>query len=121
MERRAALARAIVMDPAVLLYDEPFVVLDPIPLSVIVPLSKQRKQGLSNPFVKVWHGVQELATIADQSYLISGCCVDAAGPPQELTKRESETVHQFMTGSAEGPMKFHYPAPDYASQLLGAD
>jgi phospholipid/cholesterol/gamma-HCH transport system ATP-binding protein len=121
MARRVALARAIVMDPEVLLYDEPFVGLDPISLGVILRLIKQMNQALGITSVVVSHDVQELATIADQSYLISGGCVVAAGAPQELAQSDSETVHQFMTGSAEGPVKFHYPAPDYASQLLGAD
>jgi phospholipid/cholesterol/gamma-HCH transport system ATP-binding protein len=121
MARRVALARAIVMDPEVLLYDEPFVGLDPISLGVILRLIKQMNQALGITSVVVSHDVQELATIADQSYLLSGGRVVAAGTPQELVKSDSETVHQFMTGSAEGPVKFHYPAPDYASQLLGAD
>ena len=121
MARRVALARAIVMDPELLIYDEPFVGLDPISLGVILRLIKQMNEALGITSVVVSHDVQELATIADQSYLLSGGTVVAAGTPQELAKSDSETVHQFMTGSAEGPVKFHYPAPDYASQLLGAD
>jgi phospholipid/cholesterol/gamma-HCH transport system ATP-binding protein len=121
MARRVALARAIVMDPEVLLYDEPFVGLDPISLGMILRLIKHMNQALGITSIVVSHDVQELATIADQSYLLSGGTVVAAGTPQELAQSDSETVHQFMTGSAEGPVKFHYPAPDYASQLLGAD
>jgi phospholipid/cholesterol/gamma-HCH transport system ATP-binding protein len=121
MARRVALARAIVMDPEVLLYDEPFVGLDPISLGVILRLIKQMNQALGITSIVVSHDVQELATIADQSYLLSGGCVVASGTPQELAHSDSETVRQFMTGSAEGPVKFHYPAPDYASQLLGAN
>ena len=119
MARRVALARAIVMDPEVLLYDEPFVGLDPISLGVILRLIKHMNQALGITSVVVSHDVQELATIADQSYLLSGGCVVASGTPRELASSDAETVHQFMTGSAEGPVKFHYPAPDYASQLLG--
>ena len=121
MARRVALARAIVMDPEVLLYDEPFVGLDPISLGVILRLIKHMNQALGITSIVVSHDVQELATIADQSYLLSGGAVVAAGTPQELARSDSETVHQFMTGSEEGPVRFHYPAPDYASQLLGAD
>ncbi|MGH8298516.1 MAG: ABC transporter ATP-binding protein [Steroidobacteraceae bacterium] len=121
MARRVALARAIVMDPEVLLYDEPFVGLDPISLGVILRLIKQMNQALGITSIVVSHDVRELATIADQSYLISGGSVVAAGTPQELAGSDSETVRQFMTGSEEGPVRFHYPAPDYASQLLGAD
>lgn len=119
MARRVALARAIVMDPEVLLYDEPFVGLDPISLGVILRLIKHMNQTLGITSVVVSHDVQELATIADQSYLLSGGCVVASGTPRELANSDAETVRQFMTGSAEGPVKFHYPAPDYASQLLG--
>ncbi|HEY6516253.1 MAG TPA: ABC transporter ATP-binding protein [Steroidobacteraceae bacterium] len=120
MARRVALARAIVMDPEVLLYDEPFVGLDPISLGVILRLIKHMNQALGITSIVVSHDVQELATIADQSYLLSGGSVVASGTPQELAQSDSETVHQFMTGSAEGPVKFHYPAPDYAGELLGA-
>jgi phospholipid/cholesterol/gamma-HCH transport system ATP-binding protein len=121
MARRVALARAIVMDPEVLLYDEPFVGLDPISLGVILRLIKQMNKVLGITSIVVSHDVQELATIADQSYLLSGGCVVASGTPQELARSDSETVHQFMTGSEEGPVQFHYPAPDYASQLLGSE
>ena len=120
MARRVALARAIVMDPEVLLYDEPFVGLDPISLGVILRLIKHMNQALGITSIVVSHDVQELATIADQSYLLSGGSVVASGTPQELAQSDSETVHQFMTGSADGPVKFHYPAPDYAGELLGA-
>jgi phospholipid/cholesterol/gamma-HCH transport system ATP-binding protein len=121
MARRVALARAIVMDPEVLLYDEPFVGLDPISLGVILRLIKQMNQALGITSIVVSHDVQELASIADQSYLLSGGRVVASGTPDELARSDSETVQQFMTGSADGPVKFHYPAPDYATQLLGAN
>jgi len=121
MARRVALARAIVMDPEVLLYDEPFVGLDPISLGVILRLIKHMNQALGITSVVVSHDVQELATIADQSYLLSGGSVVASGTPKELAGSDSATVRQFMTGSEEGPVRFHYPAPDYASQLLGVE
>lgn len=121
MARRVALARAIVMDPEVLLYDEPFVGLDPISLGVILRLIKQMNKVLGITSIVVSHDVQELTSIADQIYLLSGGCVVASGTPQELARSDSETVHQFMTGSEEGPVRFHYPAPDYASQLLGSE
>jgi len=121
MARRVALARAIVMDPEVLLYDEPFVGLDPISMGVILRLIKQMNKVLGITSIVVSHDVKELATIADQSYLLSGGRVVASGTPQELARSDSETVRQFMTGSEEGPVRFHYPAPDYASQLLGSE
>jgi phospholipid/cholesterol/gamma-HCH transport system ATP-binding protein len=121
MSRRVALARAIVMDPEILIYDEPFVGLDPISLGVILRLIKQMSEALGITSVVVSHDVQELATIADDSYLLSGGKVVASGTPDELAKSKLEVVHQFMTGAADGPVKFHYPAPDYATQLLDAD
>jgi phospholipid/cholesterol/gamma-HCH transport system ATP-binding protein len=78
-------------------------------------------QALGITSVVVSHDVQELATIADDSYLISEGRVAAAGTPAELKASDSAAVRQFMTGSAEGPVPFHYPAPDYATQLLEAD
>jgi phospholipid/cholesterol/gamma-HCH transport system ATP-binding protein len=121
MARRVALARAIVMDPEILLYDEPFVGLDPISLGFILRLIKHMNQALGITSVVVSHDVQELATIADDSYLISEGRVAAAGTPAELKASDSAAVRQFMTGSADGPVPFHYPAPDYATQLLEAD
>jgi phospholipid/cholesterol/gamma-HCH transport system ATP-binding protein len=121
MARRVALARAIVMDPEVLIYDEPFVGLDPISLGVILRLIRQMNQALGITSVVVSHDVQELASIADDSYLLSSGRVAAAGAPAQLRASDSAAVRQFMTGSADGPVPFHYPAPDYATQLLAAD
>lgn len=121
MARRVALARAIVMDPEILLYDEPFVGLDPISLGVILRLIKHMNEALGITSVVVSHDVQELASIADDSYLISAGRVAAAGTPAQLRASNSAAVRQFMTGSADGPVPFHYPAPDYDTQLLEAD
>ncbi len=118
MARRVALARAIVMDPEVLIYDEPFVGLDPISLGVILRLIKHMNAALGLTSIVVSHDVQELSTIADDSYLLSGGRVAAAGGPDELRRSDSPAVRQFMTGGAEGPVAFHYPAPDYLTQLL---
>ncbi len=118
MARRVALARAIVMDPEILIYDEPFVGLDPISMGVIQRLIKQMNEALGITSVVVSHDVHELATIADHSYLLSGGRVVASGTPEELERSDQEVVHQFMTGEADGPVPFHYPAPDYAQQLL---
>ena len=121
MARRVALARAIVMDPEVLIYDEPFVGLDPISLGVILRLIKQMNQVLGLTSIIVSHDVRELSTIADDSYLLSGGRIAAAGTPAQLRASDSAAVRQFMTGSAEGPVAFHYPAPDYAAQLFGTE
>jgi phospholipid/cholesterol/gamma-HCH transport system ATP-binding protein len=118
MARRIALARAIVMDPEVLMYDEPFVGLDPISLGVILRLIKQMNTALGITSIVVSHDVQELATIADESYLLLDGRIAAAGTPEQLRTSLSPAVHQFMTGGAEGPVAFNYPAPDYATQLL---
>lgn len=118
MARRVALARAIVMDPEILIYDEPFAGLDPISLGMILRLIKQLNEALGITSVVVSHDVQELASITDDSYLLSGGRVVASGTPQELAGSDSEVVRQFMTGAADGPVPFHYPAPDYAEQLL---
>jgi phospholipid/cholesterol/gamma-HCH transport system ATP-binding protein len=121
MARRVALARAIVMDPEVLVYDEPFVGLDPISLGVIQRLIKHMNAALGITSIVVSHDVQELASIADDSYLLSAGRIAASGTPEELRASNSAAVRQFMTGAAEGPVAFHYPAPDYATQLLAAD
>jgi len=118
MARRVALARAIVMDPEVLIYDEPFAGLDPISLGVILRLIRQMNAALGLTSIVVSHDVQELATIADYSYLLSGGRITAAGTPAQLRASDAPAVRQFMTGESEGPVAFHYPAPDYAAQLL---
>ncbi len=118
MARRVALARAIVMDPEILIYDEPFVGLDPISMGVIQRLIKQMNTALGLTSIVVSHDVHELSAIADDSYLLEAARVAASGTPRELLESPSPAVQQFMTGSAEGPVRFHYPAPDYTSQLL---
>ena len=121
MARRVALARAIVMDPEVLIYDEPFVGLDPISLGVILRLIKQMNQALGITSIVVSHDVQELSSIADDSYLLSGGKVAAAGTPAQLRDSSAPVVRQFMTGSPDGPVEFNYPAQDYLTQLLSPE
>jgi phospholipid/cholesterol/gamma-HCH transport system ATP-binding protein len=121
MARRVALARAIVMDPEMLIYDEPFVGLDPISLGVIQRLIKHMNEALGITSIVVSHDVQELAAIADDSYLLSAGRIAASGTPAQLRASDSAAVRQFMTGAAEGPVAFHYPAPDYATELFAAD
>jgi phospholipid/cholesterol/gamma-HCH transport system ATP-binding protein len=118
MARRVALARAIVMDPEILIYDEPFVGLDPISMGVICRLIKQMNEALGITSIVVSHDVQELATIAHDSFLLSGGRVVASGTPEELNRSEIPEVRQFMGGQADGPVAFHYPAPDYRAELL---
>jgi phospholipid/cholesterol/gamma-HCH transport system ATP-binding protein len=119
MARRVALARAVVMDPDILIYDEPFVGLDPISMGVICRLIKQLNDALGITSIVVSHDVQELSSIAHESFLLSQGKVVASGTPDELSRSEVPEVRQFMGGLDDGPVPFHYPAPDYAADLLG--
>jgi phospholipid/cholesterol/gamma-HCH transport system ATP-binding protein len=121
MARRVALARAIAMDPKIIFYDEPFVGLDPISMGVIVRLIRVLNDSLGLTSIIVSHDVEEVNAVSDQSYLISNGKVVAYGTPQELEHNKSAWVRQFMKGLADGPVPFHYPAPDYAKQLLGEE
>ena len=118
MNRRVALARAIVMDPEILIYDEPFVGLDPISMGVILRLIRRLNDTLGLTSIVVSHDVQEISTVADNVFLLSGGKVVANGTPQELRSYPSEIVRQFVGGLADGPVPFHYPAPDYFGELL---
>jgi phospholipid/cholesterol/gamma-HCH transport system ATP-binding protein len=121
MARRVALARAMAMDPEVLIYDEPFTGLDPISMGMIVRLVRQMNFALGITSIVVSHDVEELSILADASYIIAGGKVAASGSFVELKDHESEIVHQFINGLADGPVAFHYPAPDYYEQLLAGD
>jgi phospholipid/cholesterol/gamma-HCH transport system ATP-binding protein len=121
MARRVALARAMVMDPEIIIYDEPFVGLDPISMGVIVRLVRKMNDALGISTILVSHDVQEIAAVSDCSYLISDGKVAASGSPDELSNTSSELVKQFMHGMADGPVAFHFAAPNYAEQLLGRD
>jgi phospholipid/cholesterol/gamma-HCH transport system ATP-binding protein len=119
MARRVALARAIVMDPEVLFYDEPFVGLDPISMGVIGRLIRRLNDTLGISSIVVSHDIKELAEVADRSFLITDGFVAASGSPEDLNKDSSEMVRQFMHGLPDGPVAFHYDAPEYEQQLLG--
>ncbi|HVA54348.1 MAG TPA: ATP-binding cassette domain-containing protein [Gammaproteobacteria bacterium] len=121
MARRVALARAIVLDPKIIFYDEPFTGLDPISMGVIVRLIRTLNDSLGLTSIVVSHDVEEVSAVSDHSYLISDGKVVAYGTPEELGRNKSAWVRQFMKGLADGPVPFHYPAPDYASQLLGEE
>ncbi|MGB5544075.1 MAG: ATP-binding cassette domain-containing protein [Gammaproteobacteria bacterium] len=121
MARRVALARAIAMDPDLILYDEPFVGLDPISMGVIVRLIRRMNDALGLTSVVVSHDVEEISSIADRTYLLSDGKVVASGSPEDLQENCSAVVMQFMNGMADGPVPFHYPAPDYSEQLLSRE
>jgi phospholipid/cholesterol/gamma-HCH transport system ATP-binding protein len=118
MARRVALARAIVMDPEMLIYDEPFVGLDPISMGVIVRLIQSLNRLLGITSIVVSHDVREISSIAHYTYLLAEGKVMAEGSPAELKQEQSDAVRQFMSGTPDGPVPFHYPAPDYFEQLL---
>jgi phospholipid/cholesterol/gamma-HCH transport system ATP-binding protein len=120
MARRVALARAIVMDPELLIYDEPFVGLDPISLGVILRLIQTLNATLGITSIVVTHDVEEISRIAHRSYLLANGRAAAAGSPAELRATAAPVVRQFMSGLPDGPMPFHVPAPDYREQLLGS-
>jgi phospholipid/cholesterol/gamma-HCH transport system ATP-binding protein len=120
MARRVALARAIVMDPEVLIYDEPFVGLDPVSMGIVVQLIRRLNDALGITSIVVSHDVQEVGSIADYNYLLAGGRAVAKGTTAELNASTEPAVRQFMQGSSDGPVSFHYPAGDYAGALLDA-
>ena len=118
MARRIALARAIALDPALIMYDEPFTGLDPISLAVIVSLIKQLNDALGMTTIIVSHDVTETASIADYMYVISNGKVIGHGTPAEISHNELPEIHQFIHGLADGTIPFHYPANPYEEDLL---
>ena len=121
MARRAALARAIALDPLMIMYDEPFAGQDPISMGVLVKLIALLNQALGVTSIVVSHDVNEVISIADYVYLLSNGKVIGQGTPEQLQTEPSPRVSQFMQGLADGPVPFHFPAEDYASDLLGAN
>ncbi|HDK03601.1 MAG TPA: ABC transporter ATP-binding protein [Gammaproteobacteria bacterium] len=122
MARRVALARAIALDPMMIMYDEPFTGQDPTSKGVIVQLVRLLNDALGMTSIIVSHDVNETAAIADYIYLISEGRVVGQGTPDALRRDPSPWVDQFLNALPDGPVPFHYPAPDYAEDLLaGAD
>jgi len=118
MARRVALARAIAMDPLLVMYDEPFTGLDPISMGVIVKLIREVNDTLGMTSLVVTHDVREACTIADYMYLLGEGQVIGEGTPDEMLKSEVPDVKQFMNGLPDGPVHYHYPAPDYAEDFM---
>jgi len=123
MARRVALARAVALDPALILYDEPFTGLDPIAKGVIVQLIKNLNETLGVTSIIVSHNINETAAIADIIYIISDGKVIGSGSPESLLKDQSPRISQFIQGLPDGPVPFHYPAMDLEQELmdLGVD
>jgi len=118
MARRVALARAIALDPMMILYDEPFTGQDPISMGVLVHLIKSLNSALGLTSIIVSHDVHETSAIADYIYLLSDGKIIGEGTPEAIRQSPSAWIQQFMTGTADGPVHFHYPAKDYFDDLL---
>jgi len=119
MARRVALARAIALDPAMVMYDEPFAGQDPISMGVLMRLIRMLNEALGLTSIVVSHDVDEVLSICDYAYVISGGKVLDHGPPDAIRGTSSDYVRQFLRGEPDGPVRFHYPAPAYAVDLLG--
>ena len=121
MSRRVALARAIALDPMMIMYDEPFTGQDPITVGVIIQLIRLLNDSLGMTSVIVSHDVQEVCAISDQLFMISdGHVVDSGGPSQ-LQKSGSDWVQQFMSAMPDGPVPFHYPVIPFIDDMLLED
>lgn len=120
MARRVALARAIALDPMMIMYDEPFTGQDPISKGVLVHLIKSLNVTLGLTTIIVSHDVQETAVIADYIYVVSDGKIIGEGTPSDIQNSTSEWVQQFMEGSADGPVHFHYPAKDLQDDLMSS-
>ena len=121
MARRVALARAIALDPQLIMYDEPFAGLDPISLGQIANLIRTLGEALGAASIVVTHDVEESLSIVDYVYFLAEGKIVAKGTPDEIRASELPYVKQFVAGAPDGPVRFHYPAPDYATDLgLGA-
>lgn len=118
MARRAALARAIALDPDLIMYDEPFVGQDPITMGVLVELIRNLNQALSVTSVVVSHDVPEVMSIADLVYILANGKVIAHGTPEELRTNPDPQVQQFLVGDADGPVPFRYPSQPLAEELF---
>lgn len=119
MARRVALARAVIMDPLLILYDEPFTGLDPISVGIIASLIRRLNDALGASSILVSHDVKETFAIADYGYILGGGKVIAEGSPDALRSSKSPLAQQFLQGSPEGPVPFHYPAATTFAQDLG--
>jgi phospholipid/cholesterol/gamma-HCH transport system ATP-binding protein len=118
MARRVALARAVALDPMLIMYDEPFAGLDPISMGVIVNLIRKLNDALGATSIVVTHDVHEAFLFVDYVYFVSAGQVVAEGTPAELQASSMPFVHQFVHGEADGPVPFHFAAPDYRQDML---
>ena len=119
MSRRVALARALAMDPTLIMFDEPFAGQDPISMGVLVKLIRLLNDALKMTTIIVSHDVQETVSIADYIYVVAEGRVVGEGTPEDLKQHGTDWVNQFIHGLPDGPVPFHYPAKAYAEDLWG--
>jgi phospholipid/cholesterol/gamma-HCH transport system ATP-binding protein len=118
MARRVALARAIALDPMLMMYDEPFAGLDPISLSIIGELIRKLNDALGACSIVVTHDVQESLKIVDYVYFVSEGKIVAEGTPDDMKHSTVPYVHQFVWGEADGPVPFQYPSRPYGEEIM---
>jgi len=118
MARRVALARSIALDPMLMLYDEPFTGLDPISLGVIGQLIRHLNDSLGATSIVVTHDVAEALELVDYVYYMSAGKVEFQGTPEEVRAAHLPSLKQFVYGEPDGPVPFHYPAPEYRKDLF---
>lgn len=118
MARRVALARAISLDPELIMYDEPFTGQDPISMGILVKLVRTLNDALGLTSIIVSHDVQETMQIADYVYVIAGKKVVGQGTPESVSKDSSKQLQQFIQGLPDGPVPFDYPAKPLAQDFL---
>jgi phospholipid/cholesterol/gamma-HCH transport system ATP-binding protein len=117
MSRRVALARAVALDPDLIMYDEPFAGLDPISMGVAARLIRELNDTLGVTSIVVSHDVEETFSIADHVVFVANGRVAAQGTPDELRASEDPLVRQFVTAAPDGPVRFHYPAAEIGADL----
>jgi phospholipid/cholesterol/gamma-HCH transport system ATP-binding protein len=119
MARRVALARAIALDPDLVMYDEPFAGLDPISLGTAAQLIRRLNDTLGITSIVVSHDLEETFRIADQVIVLANGGIAAQGTPEEVRSSTNPLVHQFVNALPEGPVQFHYPGPGVAEDFSG--
>ena len=117
MARRVAMARAMVLDPELIMYDEPFAGLDPIALGTAARLIRELNDALGITSLVVSHDLEDTFRIADKVIILANGRIAAEGTPQQVRTSTDPLVHQFVNALSEGPVKFHYPGPDIAADF----
>jgi phospholipid/cholesterol/gamma-HCH transport system ATP-binding protein len=121
MARRVALARAVALDPALMLYDEPFTGLDPISLGVIAHLIKKINSALGTTAIMVTHDIHQSLELADHVYFMAHGEIIASGTPKEVLSSSDPWVSQFVRGAADGPVQFAFPATTSVAYDFGLE